>query len=84
MLSVILLGQSQLAQWLTAFGVVAEAAPEPQVVHGHVSLDDLTIGRLGERHADARLVWAIAAREGRLGTLTLEHVEAAFPGSAWI
>ena len=40
----------------------------------------MTIGRLGERHADARLVWAIAAREGRLGTLTHEHVEAAFPG----
>ena len=39
MLSVILLGQSQLAQWLTAFGVVAEAAPEPHVVHGRVSLD---------------------------------------------
>jgi hypothetical protein len=49
-----------------------------------VSLDRMTIGQLGQRHSDARLVWGIAARRGRLGRLTHEHVEAAFPGAAWL
>jgi hypothetical protein len=84
LLSVIVHSQSEVAEWLASCGVVAEAAPEPRFVHGDVSLDELTIGQLGQRDADARMVWAIAAREGQLGPLTHEQVEAAFPGSAWI
>jgi hypothetical protein len=54
-----------------------------------VDLDELRLGELGDRDADASLLWAIALRQGRVGRWLAEHgvdadaVEVAFPGSGW-
>lgn len=54
-----------------------------------VDLDDLRLGELGDRDADASLLCAIALRRGRMGHWLAGHgieaadVEAAFPGSGW-
>jgi hypothetical protein len=36
LLSAVLEGWSEVAEWLVALGVVAEADPEPDLTHGHV------------------------------------------------
>jgi hypothetical protein len=54
-----------------------------------LDLGELHLGKLGHRDADARLLWAVAIREGRVGRWLTDHdldaaeVEAAFPGSEW-
>jgi len=84
LLSAVLQSWSEVAEWLVGFGAVATTPPDPQLLFGWLSLDQLAIGQIGRRHADARLAWAITARSGPLGVVTYEHVEAAFPGAAWL
>jgi hypothetical protein len=54
-----------------------------------VELDRLKLGHLGDADADARLLWAIVVRAGRVGAwlrglgVDAAAIEAAFPGCGW-
>jgi hypothetical protein len=54
-----------------------------------LDLDELRLGNLGDREADAALLWAIALRPGRMSRwlrdrgIVADDVETAFPGSGW-
>ena len=62
------------------------ADPGPPIA---VRLDDLLLGDLGARRADAQLLQALLLRDGHVGKwllsqgIDVDAVERAFPGSGW-
>jgi hypothetical protein len=68
-----------------------ESPPQPSDRDAHlgVELDSLRLDELGTEHGDARLLWAVTSRAGRVSAWLNDHqvdanaIERAFPGSGW-